>query len=244
MRVFFKCVSISISFACCRLATWKNSFSFHFPHHISLDFVLSLGLSRICSAICMYLLLERGHKGSSILSSLFCVLGWPGLPLWWPQDVALVSCCVFCFRFCFFFFYLTKVFLTFYFLRFLFFVARVWNLQLVYLRSLCQLCVAAKVLFFLCCCLTLCCCCCCCCDKPKGAKRHEGDDDDDVLISLLAFHSMTPRCVCSSLIYLYAEVRLAEKRKKMTRKENDKKKLSKEIWLGLGFLFLKPCQVN
>lgn len=62
----------------------------------------------------MYLLLERGHKGSSILSSLFCVLGWPGLPLWWPQDVALVSCCVFCFRFFFFLFvfYLTKVFLT------------------------------------------------------------------------------------------------------------------------------------
>lgn len=34
LRVFFKCVSISISLsvACCRLATWENSFSFNFPH--------------------------------------------------------------------------------------------------------------------------------------------------------------------------------------------------------------------
>lgn len=174
---------------------------FHF--HITLDFVLALGLTQIWSAIWMYLLLERGHKGSSILSSLFCVLGWPGLPLWWPQDVALVSCCVFCFRFFFFFFvfYLTKVFLTLFLEVFLLLVFEIFSL---FIWGLCvNFVLLLKFFFFLCCCLTLCC---CCCDKPKGAKRH----DDDVLISLLAFHSMTPRCVCSSQIYLYPEVRLAE----------------------------------
>lgn len=157
--------------------------------HITLDFVLALGLTQIWSAIWMYLLLERGHKGSSILSSLFCVLGWPGLPLWWPQDVALVSCCVFCFRFFFFVFYLTKVFLTLFLEVFLLLVFEIFSL---FIWGLCvNFVLLLKFFFFLCCCLTLCC---CCCDKPKGAKRH--DDDDDVLISLSSLFTRWRHAAC------------------------------------------------
>lgn len=185
----------------------------------------------------MYLLLERGHKGSSILSSLFCVLVWPGLPLWWPQDVALVS-----FAFASSSSTWLKCFLLFiswgfYFLLLVFeiFSLFIWGLcvNFVLLLKFC--------FFFLCCCLTLCCCC-CCCDKPKGAKRHE---DDDVLISLLAFHSMTPRCVCSSLIYLYAEVRLAEKRKKRQEKKMTRRSWAKKfdlVWVSFFLSLVKSIR--
>lgn len=181
----------------------------------------------------MYLLLERGHKGSSILSSLFCVLGWPGLPLWWPQDVALVSCCVFCFRFFFFFFvsYLTKVFLTLFLEVFLLLVFEIFSL---FIWGLCvNFVLLLKFFFFLCCCLTLCC---CCCDKPKGAKRH---DDDDVLISLSSLFTRWRHAACVPPRFISIPKCDWPNKERKERKWQEKLKLSKEILLALGFLFFK-----